>query len=224
MSVIDAAILAGSSVLTGLLAWYFFGPKKSRQAELADGVQIVKVTVKGGYSPDVIQVASGVPVRMLFDRQESGDCSSRVVFPDFKVNQILPAFETTTVDFLPEEPGEYEFACGMGMIHGTLRVVGGVSPDAGGASSVVPLAGEAATQEHVCPDDVAAGLASPVALATVANGTQIVGVTVRGGYSPDVVRVAPGVPVRLVMDRQEDSACSEHLLVPDLGADVVLPA
>src|ERR1019366_5371529 len=105
-----------------------------------------------------------------------------------------------------------------------LRVVGGVSPDAGGASSVVPLAGEAATQEHVCPDDVAAGLASPVALATVANGTQIVGVTVRGGYSPDVVRVAPAVPVRLVMDRQEGSAFSEHLLVPDLGVDVVLPA
>jgi P-type Cu+ transporter len=125
MSVSDVAILAGSLVLTGLLAWYFFGPKKLRQAELADGVQIVRVTVKGGYSPDVIQVASGVPVRMLFDRQESGDCSSRVVFPDFKVNQILPAFETTTVDFLPEALGEYGFACGMGMLHGTLRVVGG---------------------------------------------------------------------------------------------------
>ena len=76
-------------VLTGLLAWYFFGPKKSRQAELADGVQIIKVTVKGGYSPDVIQVATGVPVRLLFDRQESGDCSSRVVFPDFKVNRLF---------------------------------------------------------------------------------------------------------------------------------------
>ena len=224
MSVSDVSILVGSLVLTGLMAWYFFGPKKSRQAELADGVQIVKLTVKGGYSPDVIQVASGVPVRMLFDRQESGDCSSRVVFPDFKVNQILPAFETTTVDFLPEEPGEYGFACGMGMLHGTLRVVGEVSPDAGGASSVVAVAGRAAAREDVCPVDVAAGFAPPVALATVANGTQIVGVTVRGGYSPDVVRVAPAVPVRLVMDRQEDSACSEHLLVPDLGVDVVLPA
>ena len=201
MSVSDVGILAGSLVLTGLLAWYFFGPKKSHHAELADGVQIIKVTVKGGFTPDVIQVASGVPVRIVFDRQESGDCSSRVVFPDFKVNQILPAFETTTVDFLPEALGEYEFACGMGMLHGTLRVVS----EAG-------------------PDHVAAGLASPIALATVANGAQTVGVTVRGGYSPDVLRVAAGVPVRLVLDRQEDSACSEHLLVPDLGVDAVLPA
>ena len=77
MSPTQVAILVGALALTGLMAWYFFGPKKSRLAELADGVQIVRVTVKGGYSPDVIQVATGVPVRLLFDRQESGDCSSR---------------------------------------------------------------------------------------------------------------------------------------------------
>ena len=65
MSLSVVAILGGAVVLTGLLAWFFFGPKRSRQAELADGVQIIKVTVKGGYSPDVIQVAAGVPVRML---------------------------------------------------------------------------------------------------------------------------------------------------------------
>ena len=123
MSVSDVVTILGALLLTGLLAWYFFGPKKSRQAQMGEGVQIITVTVKGGYSPDVIQVASGVPVRMLFDRQESGDCTSRVVFPHFKVNQSLPAFETTTVEFLPEEPGEYEFACGMNMIRGRLRVV-----------------------------------------------------------------------------------------------------
>ena len=166
MSVSDVAMLVGSLVLTGLLASYFFGPKKSRQAELADGVQIIKVTVKGGYNPDVIQVVSGVPVRMLFDRQESGDCSSRVVFSDFTVNQILPAFETTTVDFLPEAPGEYGFACGMGMLHGTLRVVGGSGPDALGDTSVVPLAGPAATP--VMAPAVVAGRGGPDPLGAAA--------------------------------------------------------
>ncbi len=123
MSVIDGVVLVGALVLTGLGAWYFFGPKKYHQAELAEGVQIIRVTVKGGYSPDVIQVAPGVPVRILFDRQESGDCSSRVVFPDFHVNQALPAYATTAVEFLPQEPGEYEFACGMNMIRGHILVV-----------------------------------------------------------------------------------------------------
>ena len=123
MSISEVWVLVGGLVLTGLMAWYFFGPKKSRRAELDDGVQVIEVTVKGGYSPDVIQVVPGVPVRMLFDRQESGDCSSRVVFPEFHVNQTLPAFATTPVEFLPEEPGEYEFACGMNMIRGRLQVL-----------------------------------------------------------------------------------------------------
>jgi len=149
MSVSELAVLGGALLLTCLLAWYFFGPKTARQAELSDGVQLIKVTVKGGYSPDVIQVASGVPVRLLFDRQESGDCSSRVVFPDFKVNQVLPAFETTAVEFLPEEPGEYEFACGMGMLHGRLLV------DGSAATPQVPAAQRARVSQ------APAGVAGP---------------------------------------------------------------
>jgi len=225
MNVSEVATVGGALVLTGLMAWYFFGPKKSRHAEMSEGVQIIKVTVKGGYNPDVIQVASGVPVRMMFDRQESGDCSSRVVFPDFKVNQILPAFETTTVEFLPAQPGEYGFACGMGMLHGKLRVVGdAASADSQGSSSAVALAAPPATREQSCPDNDISSSAQLVARATLTDGTQVVGVTVEGGYRPDVVRVVPGIPVRLVFDRQEDSACSERLLVPDLGVDVALPA
>ena len=42
---------------------------------LADGVQRLDVTVKGGYSPEVIRVRQGVPVELTFDRQESGDCT-----------------------------------------------------------------------------------------------------------------------------------------------------
>jgi len=57
-----------------------------------------------------------------------------VVFPDFHVNQALPAFATTAVEFLPEEPGEYEFACGMNMIRGRLQVV----RDGVGAAGTAP--------------------------------------------------------------------------------------
>ena len=93
------------------------------QVTLEDGVQVVRVTVDGGYSPDVIGgVTPGVPVRLLFDRQESGECTSRVVMPDFKVNAALPAFRTTAVEFLPTAAGEYRFACGMNMFKGTIVV------------------------------------------------------------------------------------------------------
>jgi Cu+-exporting ATPase len=42
------------------------------------------VTVKGGYSPDVSRARQGVRLELVFGRQESGDCTSRVVFPDFR--------------------------------------------------------------------------------------------------------------------------------------------
>ncbi len=90
MSGSELGVLVGAVALIAVLAWYFFGPKKSRKAELRDGVQEVTITVKGGYSPDLIRVRQGVPVRLMFDRQEGGDCTSRVVFPDFAVRSRCP--------------------------------------------------------------------------------------------------------------------------------------
>ena len=85
-------------------------------------VQEVQVTVKGGYSPSLIRVRENVPLRIVFDRQESGECTSRVVFPDFALNRALPALVKTTVEFTPDRSGPYGFACGMNMVHGTLIV------------------------------------------------------------------------------------------------------
>jgi Cu+-exporting ATPase len=106
----------------GVLAWYFFGPRRAGQAQLRGDVQEVTVTVKGGYAPDAIRVRQGVPVRFTFDRQEAGECTSKVVFPDFRVSADLPAFGSATVELTPTEIGEHEFACGMNMIHGRLIV------------------------------------------------------------------------------------------------------
>src|SRR5215472_12773739 len=120
-------VIAAVAALAGL-GWFFFGPRKARAAELAGGVQRATVTVRGGYSPEVLRVRQGVPVELMCDRQESGDCTSRVVFPDFQVSAGLPAYRQTTVRLDPAEAGEFGFACGMNMIHGTLIV----EPAAGG--------------------------------------------------------------------------------------------
>ena len=122
MSTADAVVvLAAVAALAGL-GWFFFGPRKAVAAVLAGGVQRLEVTVKGGYRPEVIRVRQGVPVELTFDRQESGDCTSRVVFPDFRASATLPASQRTTVRLDPAEAGEFGFACGMNMIHGTVIV------------------------------------------------------------------------------------------------------
>jgi Cu+-exporting ATPase len=123
--VVSVIVVVAAVLLTGLLAWYFFAPRAAKRAAVDGDLQVQTITVRGGYSPSVVEVVQGVRTRLLFDRQETGDCSSRVVFPEFKVNQGLPAYATTAVEFVPEQVGEFGFACGMNMLHGTVRVVAG---------------------------------------------------------------------------------------------------
>jgi len=103
--------------------WYFLWARgKAVAAIVGAGVQEVRVTVKGGYNPDTIVVQAGQPVRLQFYRDETADCSERLVFEKFGIDRQLPAFQTTTVEFTPEQPGEYPFRCGMNMLKGLLVV------------------------------------------------------------------------------------------------------
>ena len=152
MTGVEILVTAVGGVLIAVLAWFFFGPKQARRAELRGGVQEVEITVKGGYSPNLIRVREGVPLRLVFDRQENSDCSSRVVFPDFGVSSSLAAFGRTTVELVPQRSGEYGFACGMNMLHGTLVVEpsgNGHGPSAGdGDLAARGVTEPAATQDH----------------------------------------------------------------------------
>jgi plastocyanin domain-containing protein len=92
----------------------------------------VRVRVLGGYDPDTIPAEVGVPLRIVFRREESSACSELVVFPAFGKSASLPRGEPVAVDLLPLVPGEYEFTCAMGMLHGRLLV----SPAARDSSAV----------------------------------------------------------------------------------------
>ncbi|HET6875275.1 MAG TPA: cupredoxin domain-containing protein, partial [Acidimicrobiales bacterium] len=138
MNAADIGVVLVAAALIAGLARFFFGPKQSHRAELRAGVQEITVTVKGGYSPDFVRVRQGVPVRITFDRQEAGDCTARVVFPDLGLSKSLPAFTRTVLEFIPERAGTFGFACGMNMIHGTLLV----DPAEAAPSPVAEPAGE----------------------------------------------------------------------------------
>lgn len=123
----EIAVVVGAVALILFVLWYFFGPKKAAAAAVASGVQEIKVVVKGGYSPDVIAVKAGIPVRLAFYRDEAASCSEQIVFSDFGIARDLPAFKTTPIEFTPDTPGEYTFACGMNMMRGKLIVENGAS-------------------------------------------------------------------------------------------------
>jgi len=123
METIELVVLAGSAALVLLILWFFFGEREKVSAAVSEaGVQQIKVTVKGGYSPDVIVVKVGIPVRLEFYRDEASSCTEQVVFGDFGIAKDLPAFQTTPIEFTPDKIGEFTFACGMNMVRGKLIV------------------------------------------------------------------------------------------------------
>ncbi len=117
-------VLAVGLLLIGFIVWFFWlkHTKGVRAAETSGGYQEVMVLVKGGYTPDTIVVRHGRPVRINFRREETAGCSDKVIFADFHKSADLPTGETVAVELLPKEPGEYTFACPMGMFRGRLIV------------------------------------------------------------------------------------------------------
>lgn len=124
MTTADIAVVAVGLALIAGIAWFFWGPRRGgyRVPLSSGGYQEAMVLVKGGYTPDLIIVEHGKPVRLNFRREEDAGCSEMVVLADFGKSAKLPQGETVPVEFLPERPGEYEFTCQMGMFRGKLVV------------------------------------------------------------------------------------------------------
>ena len=115
--------LVGFGII-GWIVWYFWLWKGEAvsAASGAGGLQVVDVTVKGGYQPSSIIVKAGQPLRLNFTRRESTLCGEEVVLPQFGKRAHLPENSTVALEITPLKPGEYEFTCGMNMYKGKLIV------------------------------------------------------------------------------------------------------
>lgn len=96
--------------------------KRSRHDGREAGAGELFVRVHGGYHPDRIYAEAGLPLRVVFEREESTPCSEQVIFPDFGKSATLPQGKRVAVELFPEEAGVYEFTCAMGMLHGSMVV------------------------------------------------------------------------------------------------------
>lgn len=124
MDGMDFTIIGIAIALIVLVNWYFLGRSQAPVAAVAGPGAVAEFTIRveGGYSPNAIEVARGSRVRLTFDRQEDNPCSEEVVVPDFGIRRDLPAFARTVVEFTADTPGAHQFACGMGMLRGTIVV------------------------------------------------------------------------------------------------------
>ncbi|GET43930.1 cupredoxin domain-containing protein [Microseira wollei] len=121
---VKGAVTAGGLALIGLEIWWFLGSKpKSQTAAPRDGIQEVNITVDGGYEPSRVVVNAG-QVRLNFLRRDPSTCLEAVILPDFHIAKDLELNRVTPVEFTPQKPGQYTFACGMNMFRGIVEVVG----------------------------------------------------------------------------------------------------
>ena len=125
---IDWIVITTGLAAIGWVNWYFFvvGRRVPLVAMAATSTSAtssaseVTIVVDGGYTPSTVMVKAGQPVRLVFDRRDTGSCSEEVVFPDFRIRRFLPTGQKTSIDITAPAPGRYEFMCGMSMLRGTL--------------------------------------------------------------------------------------------------------
>ena len=123
MSTSQVVVLVAGIGAIAWIGWYFLlGHRAAVAAAVTDGIQRIVVLVRGGYEPGVIRVKRGVPVELVFDRQETSSCSEEVVLPEFGIRRFLAPFEKTAVDFIPDRSGTFDISCGMSMLHARLVV------------------------------------------------------------------------------------------------------
>ena len=123
MSIDKIIVIIGGIGLIGFIVWYFLmRPEEKEEAKSQEGTQEVKILVERGYTPETVAVKKDIPLKIIFERKEADSCSERILIPDFKINQFLAPNAITEISFVPDKIGEFEFRCGMGMLHGKLIV------------------------------------------------------------------------------------------------------
>lgn len=116
-SIIFAVIIIGGAI--------FFGkssePKnipvevEKENVSIIDGIQVVEIQAKGGYSPQKSVAQAGIPTILKVQTEGTFDCSSSIRIPGMNITKNLPYSGTTDIDLGIQEKGIFKGTCGMGM-------------------------------------------------------------------------------------------------------------
>jgi plastocyanin domain-containing protein len=110
-------------VVIGLIIWWFwlYKPGTTKKTTGAEPIEII--ADDGVYTPSRIEVTAGKPVTLRFVRKDPSPCAEKVIFSDLNISGDLEVNEPNDIKFTPQNPGEHEFTCQMGMYRGKLIVV-----------------------------------------------------------------------------------------------------
>lgn len=82
---------------------------------IVDGVQIIEIQAKGGYTPRKSIAKANIPTILKFNTKGTFDCSSSIRIPSLGISKILPQNGSTDIDLGTNKIGTLQGSCGMGM-------------------------------------------------------------------------------------------------------------
>lgn len=91
---------------------------------IENGLQIIEITTKGGYSPKTTTAQADMPTVLRIITAGTFDCLSVLVIPGLDYRARLPINGTTEVQAPPQQPGsKLTGQCSMGMDSFEIRFV-----------------------------------------------------------------------------------------------------
>lgn len=89
-----------------------------------NGVQTANISIfPNGYSPNYIQVKSGVPVKLNLSATGGFGCTVGFRIPKLGIAKDLSRENPTSIEFTPQKKDKITWTCSMGMYRGVIEVI-----------------------------------------------------------------------------------------------------
>lgn len=80
------------------------------------------IQVGATFTPASVTIPANQAIRLHFRRTNEATCADEIVLPELNLRKKIAANETITFDLPAQQARTLNFACGMGMMKGTVIV------------------------------------------------------------------------------------------------------
>ena len=89
---------------------------------VVEGTQIIEISAKGGYSPQLTIAQANIPTVIRVTTQGTFDCSSALTIPSLGYRTNLPPSGVTDIEIPPQTAGTtVQGLCSMGMFNFSVK-------------------------------------------------------------------------------------------------------
>ena len=98
------------------------GASSSASALVIEGRRIDIVADEKGFTPSTVNVKKGETTTLVFTRTSKNTCADAVMFPELKIDKMLPLNTAVAIIVPVDQAHTYAFQCGMGMYKSKVLV------------------------------------------------------------------------------------------------------